>query len=391
MLWFLDDKMSSRLINAYKNGVVLSEAQMVEAKTIVSKQPAIVQKDGVASIPIEGVLTDKADWFAAYFGGGNTIYGDIINGINAANNDSSIKSIELAVGYTPGGSVIGMVPAMDAIKNSKKPVTATVKNGALSAGYGLISQASQIKSSNRGTMFGSIGTAIDTYVSENEVSISSTNAPKKRPDLKTEEGKSIIREELDEHHEILASAIASGRKTTIKKVNKNFGQGAVVLAETALENGMIDSIGAVENNSKQIAAIAGGQKTEVKSMDLEKLKAEHPAVYAAAVEVGKEQGIKDERDRVNAHLKLGADSGDMATATKAIHDGSGLTQELTATYLAAGMRKKTADDTLEDNKNNENLEIPAVSDDDKKTAFEKQIVSAMDGGDKKDGRFVINV
>ena len=167
MLWFLDDSHASMLINAYKNGVILSEAQAIEAKSIISKQPVASRKNGVAFIPIEGILTDKPDFMAAFFGGGNTTYSNIIKGIDAANSDDSINSIELGVGYSPGGSVVGMIPALDAIKNSKKPVIATVKNGALSAAYGLVSQASKINVDNRGTMLGSVGTAIDTYVSDN--------------------------------------------------------------------------------------------------------------------------------------------------------------------------------------------------------------------------------
>ena len=70
-------------------------------------------------------------------------------------------------------------------------------------------------------------------------------------------------------------------------------------------------------------------------MDLQTLKAQHPDVYAAAAQEGRDQ----ERDRVNAHLTMGEASGDMKTAIGAIGDGSAMTATLQAKYLAAGMNR----------------------------------------------------
>lgn len=70
-------------------------------------------------------------------------------------------------------------------------------------------------------------------------------------------------------------------------------------------------------------------------MDLKTLKAQHPDVYAAAVQEGTDQ----ERDRVTAHLIMGEKSGAMETASKAIKDGEAMTSTLQATYLTAGMNR----------------------------------------------------
>ena len=71
-------------------------------------------------------------------------------------------------------------------------------------------------------------------------------------------------------------------------------------------------------------------------MDLNQLKADHPSVYAQAVQIG----TTEERDRVSAHMTMGTASGDMAIATKAIEDGTGMTAGLQAKYMAAGMNRK---------------------------------------------------
>lgn len=70
-------------------------------------------------------------------------------------------------------------------------------------------------------------------------------------------------------------------------------------------------------------------------MDLKKLKLEHPDVFEAAFQ----EGVTAERDRVTAHLTLGASCGDMKTAREAIESGAAMTQTFTAKYLAASANR----------------------------------------------------
>ena len=71
-------------------------------------------------------------------------------------------------------------------------------------------------------------------------------------------------------------------------------------------------------------------------MDITTLMAQHPEVYAAAVQAG----VKQERERACAHLKLGEASGAMGIAVTAIKDGSDLNITLQAEYMAAGLNKR---------------------------------------------------
>ena len=87
---------------------------------------------------------------------------------------------------------------------------------------------------------------------------------------------------------------------------------------------------------KETTATNGGIKQEVSTMDLEKLKAEHPALYAQVVAVG----VTQERERVSAHLTMGEASGAMDIAMKAIKDGVAFgSAPIQADYMAAGMKK----------------------------------------------------
>jgi len=87
------------------------------------------------------------------------------------------------------------------------------------------------------------------------------------------------------------------------------------------------------------------QNKEGKGMTKEELKAENPALYAELVQ----EGVKAERDRVQAHMTMGEAFGAMDTATKAIKDGSGFTASIQAEYMAAGNKKKETVDRAGDN------------------------------------------
>lgn len=367
-MWFLAKNIMDQIDAARIAGFELSDLNRERLRATSATNGKLSVEGNTAVIPIEGVLTNKRNLFAAWFGGGNTMYRDIIGSIAEANADKRVKQIVLAVGTSPGGNVNGMFQAMDAIRDSAKPIVAHVDNQATSATYGLVSQASEVIAGHRSTQFGSVGVSVDAFVHEDKVSITSTEAPKKRPDLKTDEGKAVIRKELDDVHGLFAASIANGRGITADKVNKNFGQGAIVLADEALKNGMIDSIGTTDQQNKQTAA--SGWKG--KSMDVKTLMLEHPDIYAAVVQIG----VDEERDRVTAHLTMGSKSGAMDEAIKAIENGAGMTMSLQAKYMSAAMDKQAMQARIDDNPDAGDLATAETQT--AETSFEKQVLTAID-------------
>ncbi len=144
-----------------------------------------------------------------------------------------------------------------------------------------------------------------------------------------------MREELDALHILFVEAIATGRKVAPKKINDQFGQGSVLLADEALKRGMIDAVAGpalkVVESAKTSASL-----TEYENMDIKTLKEQHAGVYAEVLKEGAEQ----ERDRVSAHITMGEASGDMKTALEAITSGSAMTATLQAKYMAAGLARR---------------------------------------------------
>jgi ClpP class serine protease len=290
-------------------------------------------------IKIEGLLSPKPDVYAKLYFGGNTVYGDIIEAIRSAENNSSVKEIVLAVN-SGGGYFDGVTAVADAIYATKKPVKAIVYGMACSAAYLLAAQADSIEAKDRSAIVGSIGTAMQLYAFDFIIDVANTDSPNKRPDPKTEEGMAVIQGELDEITNIFYDAVSRGRSVSVDHVKTNYGRGGIILAERALDIGMIDMIQSTESTSNRRA---GGTK-EVTAMNLAQLKAEHPDVYASAVQVG----VAEERDRVNAHLKMGEASGAMDVASAAIKNGDGMTASLQADYLAAGMNRRDTQNRADD-------------------------------------------
>lgn len=343
-MWLLEASVRQAMQLAQKAGFTPSAEQQAQFESRFGTGDPSVNDNRIltvagdsAEISIKGVITKTPSFLAMIFGGGNTTYPEIIAAIAAAEQDDAVSNITYKID-SPGGHFEGLFDALAAMQAAKKPTKSIISGLAASAAFALATQADEVVASNIAARIGSVGVVATFYIDENEVIITSTDAPKKRPDVTTEEGKAMVLEELDAMHEIFVEAIASGRGTTVEKVNAEFGQGGTVLAKEALKRGMIDSVAAqplkVVKITKTTTANSGNQP-EANNMDLKQLQAQHPETFAAAVQ----QGATEERDRVTAHLTMGEASGDMKTACLAIKEGSAMTATLQATYMTAGMNR----------------------------------------------------
>ena len=353
-MWLLALAVKQAIEQAYHNGVLPTAEQQIayEARYGLGEggdfSRVLTMAGDVAEISVSGVITKSPSFIAMLFGGGNVTYPEIISALAEADKNPEVKRAELRID-SPGGHFDGLFDAIAAIQSFSKPLRAVVSNQAASAAYALASQADEIVATNRAARVGSIGIVGSFQVDDTAVDISSTNAPKKRPDPTTESGKAAIREELDAMHSLFVESIADGRSTSPEKVNAEYGQGATLLADEALKRGMIDAIAeaplrVVKSTKSTTTARSGGNNPEIGPMDLNTLKAQHPDVYAAAVQ----EGVTNERDRVSAHLTMGEASGDMTTALAAVNDGSIMTASLQAKYMAAGMNRRDQQNRQDD-------------------------------------------
>jgi ClpP class serine protease len=362
--WLLHHAVAAGFERWLKAGVRPSVEQCAKfaegrAAKMAARSPECLTIAGdVAQIKVEGVLTAQPDFWAWLFYGASTSYAEIRESLGIAAQDPNVKRVEFHVD-SPGGHVAGLFETLGVIEAFDPSKKRTVKASlAASAAYSIAAVAGQIEAVSLASEFGSIGVVRSFYVDETLVEVTSTEAPNKRPDPLTDEGKAVIRGELDAIHELFVDAIArgrtrSGKETDIDRVNAEFGRGGVLLAREALGRGMIDKA-----PPKPRAATKADQQPEEPApvpttethMDLNKLKTDHPALYKSIVDETKAEALKDERDRVNAHLEAGEQSGDMKTAVESIRTGAAMTQTLMTKYMMAGMNRNDVATRQEDAK-----------------------------------------
>lgn len=290
--------------------------------------------EDAAVINISGVLT-KAFTFMTWILGG-TAYDDISGALALAERDDEIQRIKINMN-SGGGQVAGLFDLIAQMQTMSKPIECFVSGMCCSAAYAIASQCDTITASSDGETLGSVGIVVDMYVDESEVSVTSTNAPKKRPNATTEEGVADIRAELDQYEELFIEAIASGRGTTVEQVISDYGQGATMTARNALKYGMIDSIKSVLNNNQGVPDSTVTASNEEPLMNIAELKAKHPDLYAEVLAQGETSGKQSEKERVAAFVELGAASGATDLMMACIKDGTEHSATVTARFSAAQM------------------------------------------------------
>ena len=325
-MWLLEQKTLDRLKQ-------LQSVNVANTPVAIRNDLQMSVKDSEALIAIKGILTNTPNYLFQFFGFENTTYPNIVRALREAEENADVEKIVLSID-SPGGEFAGLFSVVETMQGIAKPVLAIGENMIASAAYLIASQANEINAANQASQFGSVGVAVDMLVDDNIVSIANTDSPKKRPDLKSEEGRAVVQEELDEIHELVVKKIAAGRGMAPEIVNKEYGQGRTFLANEALKRGMINGIYEQYLPIQSEKRVMENKELVLNSQD--------------SFEQGRQQGILDERDRVIAHLIMGESSGDLQTACQAIRDGSTMTESLQARYLSAGLNKRNIEERQSD-------------------------------------------
>lgn len=371
MLWLLEDS----VLNAINTPHKLTDTQVAEAMAAIGSPRGnadrVMSVSGDrATIHVVGVMTTAPSFMAYYFGGGNVLFGDISSAAHSADADPAIKHVDFAFD-SGGGEALPTAAVGDIIAGMKTPTRAVVSTAA-SAAYWLASQADEIVAEGRASQVGSIG-VVQTMRKPSESSlaeITSTNAPNKRPNPETEEGRAVIRAEIDPMHELFATAVAVGRDVTIEKVNSDFGRGGMMLAAQAIEAGMID--GMLEKIQVKPKATQP-KATGAKIMDLATLQAEHPALFAQVKALGHEEGAAAELDRVKFHTLMGKKTGATAFALDACMNGTAKDDtEAMVEYMTVGRNKSDLDSREKDEQELDGNDPAGASEE----AREKTVVDA---------------
>ncbi len=246
------------------------------AKTKISKNYSAKSK--IAIVNAEGmiVMGDKE---------GGLISGDFYTKmIRKIREDDKIKALVLRVN-SGGGSALAsdlIWNEINLFKKSGRPVVVSMGDVAASGGYYISSPADSIFA-EKNTITGSIGVVggiwslHDFLVDKLGVTMDSVKTSKHASmsnvyDLTAEE-KKMIQSSVQSMYNTFISRVGEGRGMDTSAVNK-IAQGRVWAAEDALEVGLVDKIGTLDDAIACAANLAGLKKYRLKSYPLVKSKIE---------------------------------------------------------------------------------------------------------------------
>lgn len=289
--WLLShEALQVRMVRAIREARTPLTAKAPERKAQANHGlPSTLQFDGAtATISVRGVLTPTPDAEAAWFDEPNTLYPDLQESLRVAAADPRVRDIVWDID-SPGGAVDGLFALLDDIADARASGArmSVIADNAHSAAYGIAAAVGNITARSRMSSFGSVGVATSGFISGGlcgtVVDIASSDAPEKRPDLATPEGKAVVQRYLDQIAGEFMGAIAAGRGVSVDAVKARYGRGASMLAGHALESGLIDHLASRPTAGRTLAD-ANGRATVGISMANEASDPVEPAPAPAEAE-----------------------------------------------------------------------------------------------------------
>jgi signal peptide peptidase SppA len=216
-----------------------------------------------AVIPIHGVITQRSSFWSWLFGGASL---DLLrNALREVLADPVVSAVIFDID-SPGGSVDGLTEFAKELRSYRasgdKPIVAVVDPLAASAAYWIASQANEIVVTPSGEV-GSIG----VYAAHEDDSAAFEMMGVKitlisAGEYKTEgnpfeplgdDARAAMQEQVDTFYAMFLSDVAVGRGVSVDAVASGFGEGRTFLAKKALQAGMVDRIGTLEETALRLA------------------------------------------------------------------------------------------------------------------------------------------
>lgn len=228
----------------------------------------------VAVIPVHGVLTPRASWMTEV--SGMTSTQQLSDWIRTAVADKDVSAIVLDTD-SPGGDAKGNAEVSQVIRESRgsKPIKTVVTGLAASAAYYIGSSADEVIVSPSSEV-GSIGTFSvhredSKYNAERGFTYSVIKAGENKAagnsyEPLTDKTRAVLQERVDALNEQFVADVAKNRNVSTDVVNKQFGQGKVLLAQAAVTAGLADRVATLEQVIAELSQRpSGGPSTSTPS------------------------------------------------------------------------------------------------------------------------------
>lgn len=306
-------------------------------------------QDGVAVISINGPIVKRSSIFSFLFGG--VSIAAITTALQTAANDKQVAAIVLSID-SPGGTIGGIESLGDLVKqiDEKKPVVSFSGGTMASAAYWIGSASRSIIAENT-SQIGSIGVLMIHYdFSENDrqygikrtyITAGKYKALGNDAEPLSREARDMFEGQLNYYYDLFVNTVARNRGVDALAVIEKMADGRIFIGRQALEAGMIDGIGNLNNavdaarsyadRGKESINFSGGnppgkepimeQKDQVASITtVEQLAAAYPALVASIRDEGAKsvdvsafvtEAVKHEKERIIglAAIHFGDDAG----------------------------------------------------------------------------------
>ena len=246
---------------------------------------AVTMRDGIAVIPVTGPIMRYANLFTRISGATSTQ--ELATDLQTALDNPQVKGILLNMD-SPGGEANGINELGDMIyaARGKKPIKAYAGGSLASGAYWLASAADEVVIDDT-ALVGSIGVVVEVAIrkavdGEKRYTITSSNAPNKRPDLETEEGRGEIAKSINALGEVFVAKVARNLGVDPEQVPAMGDHGGLRVGAAAVEAGLAHRLGSLESLITEMAKSAATPRKL--SMTTVKTTAELHAALAAGAD-----------------------------------------------------------------------------------------------------------
>jgi signal peptide peptidase SppA len=254
--WAMEPRKHEQIVAIYsayirgdKIDIAAIEAQI--GKPLQNEEQGYQIIDGVAVIPVQGVIAKRMNLFSRISGGVSTQL--VSRDLHAALADSRVHAIMLDID-SPGGTVDGTqgLAAEAFAARAQKPIVAYADGMMTSGAYWIGSACEEVYISGDTVITGSIGvatqhadvskanekygvTVTDIYAGKYK-RIASENKPL------SDEGRAAMQEIVDQLYSVFVNDVARNRGVDTDAVLKNMADGRLFVGRPAIQAGLVDGV-----------------------------------------------------------------------------------------------------------------------------------------------------
>jgi len=315
--------------------------------------------DGVAVLPLHGVIAKRANLLTQVSGGVSTELSG--RDLKAALADPAVHSVILDID-SPGGTVDGTTTLAALVAESTKPIAALANGTMASAAYWIGSAASAgVYITDATTAVGSIGVvASHTDISKaqamqgvktTEIAAGKYKRVASSYEPLSKEGRQTLQDQVDYTYGLFVHAVAKHRGVSADTVLQNMADGRIFIGQQAIDAGLVDGVSTLDAlvqqlNNRRASGIHGAGvaprpalKTGTQTMTItrEQLAADAPDLLASILA----EGASQERARIQA-VEAQAIPGHEALIAALKFDGNTTGGEAAMAVLAAEKQSRAS-------------------------------------------------